>query len=657
MKSLWNAKEAARIKNDPLKLRVYTSQLLGKEPGLVLHGGGNTSVKMNVRNLFGEEEDVLYVKGSGWDLATIAEEGFAPVRMATLLKMAELPTLSDTEMVRNQRAAMINPYAPNPSVEAILHAVIPFTYVDHTHADAVVTVTNTCDGKKRVQDIYGNRVLIVPYVMPGFILARKIYEMTRNIDWASMEGMILLNHGVFTFHDDPRVSYEKMIGLVDEAENYLRKQKVVVSFAGIKPKEDLQSLAEIRKRVSTVRGKPQLALLNAGQMSTGFSKTDNLKKIAGQGPLTPDHIIRTKRIPVIVGRSIEQDIVRYAEQYRQYFTDYTDGSQQCLDSAPRWAVWPEHGTIAFGSSIKELKIIQDITAHTIQAILSAEKLGGWKALSPKDLFEMEYWELEQAKLKKAQAQLPFQGKVVLVTGAASGIGRACVEEFLHQGAVMAAVDIDKNIEKIFSSDERVLGLVCDLTHRTNVKEIVEQCVRRFGGLDIVVSNAGIFPASEPIQDINQKTWEKSLAVNLSGHQIVLTETIPYLTLGINPNIVVVGSKNVPAPGPGVSAYSAAKAGLTQLARVAALELASSGIRVNIIHPNQVFDTAIWTDDVLTKRAKHYNVTIDEYKKSNLLKTEITSADVARLVCSIAGENFSKTTGAQIPIDGGNERVI
>ncbi|MCA9398954.1 MAG: SDR family oxidoreductase, partial [Candidatus Omnitrophica bacterium] len=199
--------------------------------------------------------------------------------------------------------------------------------------------------------------------------------------------------------------------------------------------------------------------------------------------------------------------------------------------------------------------------------------------------------------------------------------------------------------------------VCDLTNRTKVKGIIEQCVHRFGGLDIVVSNAGIFPVSEPIQDINQKIWEKSLAVNLSGHQIVLTETIPYLTLGINPNIVVVGSKNVPAPGPGVSAYSAAKAGLTQLARVAALELASSGIRVNVIHPNQVFDTAIWTDDVLTKRAKHYNVTIDEYKKSNLLKTEITSADVARLVCSIAGENFSKTTGAQIPIDGGNERVI
>ncbi len=665
MKSLWKDGEASQFKNDPLALRVYTSRLLGKASTLVLHGGGNTSVKADVTNLFGESEAVLYIKGSGWDLATIEKPGFAPVKMTALLKMAKLKDLSDSDMVKAQRAAMTDPNAPNPSVEAILHALIPYKFVDHTHADAVVAITNSPHGEERIRAIYGNRVLIVPYVMPGFILAQEIAKRTQGIDWSRYEGMILLHHGVFTFSDDAQTSYERMIRLVSLAENYLKRNTPKTRAAQksvrkeIQPalhENDLLILASIRREVSLVMGKAVLAQLNDRAAEVRFSNLSNVAAIATRGPLTPDHIIRTKRSAVILSGNPPEDIERFAKAYRQYFAQFNNGQLTSLDAAPRWAVWPGQGTIAFGRSAADIRIISDITAQTIRAIQWAEALGGWKTLSQKDLFEMEYWELEQAKLKKAYPMLPLQGKIALVTGAASGIGRACVESLQAQGAAVAALDINKSIGDVFKN-KSVRGLVCDLTDEEQIKKCLSVAIRHFGGLDILISNAGIFPVSEKIVEMKPRTWERSLAVNLTSHQSLLKQCIPFLSLGIEPSIIIVGSKNVPAPGPGAAAYSVAKAGLTQLARVAALELAPQGIRVNVVHPNQVFDTALWTPEILKKRARHYSMTIAEYKKSNLLKVEITSRDVAELVCAMAGEIFSKTTGAQIPIDGGNDRVI
>ncbi|MEK7254875.1 MAG: class II aldolase/adducin family protein, partial [Bacteroidota bacterium] len=231
MLNRWNVAEATQLNSNLLQLRVYTSRLLGAEGDLVLHGGGNTSVKITETNLFGEPEELLYVKGSGWDLATIEAEGFAPVRLDVLKKMATLPSLTDSEMVRLQRSAMTNPNAPTPSVEAVLHAIIPFTFVDHTHADAVVTITNSPGGEQRIREIYGERMLIVPYVMPGFILAKAIFEQTKGVDWSQVEGMILMNHGVFTFDNDARASYEKMIDIVTKAEAYLVKNGAAAATA------------------------------------------------------------------------------------------------------------------------------------------------------------------------------------------------------------------------------------------------------------------------------------------------------------------------------------------------------------------------------------------------------------------------------------------
>lgn len=657
MKSLWDDGEAKKYAGDPVQLRVYSSRLLGREQSLVLHGGGNTSVKVEEADLFGEKEEILYIKGSGWDLATIEAAGFAPVKLNVLKRMAELEQLNDVEMVRAQRAAMINPDAPNPSVEAILHAIIPFKYVSHTHADAVVTISNTEKGEEKIRQIYGQRILIVPYAMPGFILAKKVYELTRDMDWNQCEGIILLNHGVFAFSDNAKSSYERMIQIVSEAEDYIKKQGAeVVSGQPVPAKEGLLALARMRRAVSRIKRGGVIARLNAGPAHVSFSNLPNIVSVATRGTLTPDHVIRTKRVPVIIGENVEKDIERYAGEYIKYFERHSREGLDCLNPVPCWAVWPGYGTVAFGSNLKEAEIVSDISRHTVQAIQQGEMLGGWKALPEKDIFDVEYWELEQAKLRKKKAAVILQGKVALVTGAAGGIGRACVEALHARGAVVAALDINSGITNLFEQ-KGILGLTCDVTDRDEVKKSIETVVRCFGGIDILISNAGIFPASEKIVDMNTDTWNRSIAVNLSSHQSLLQICIPYLALGIDSTVVLIASKNVPAPGPGVAAYSVAKAGLTQLARVAALELASSGIRVNVVHPDAVFDTGIWTPEILEKRAKHYGMSVEEYKTKNLLKVKITSKDVANLVCTMAGPIFSMTTGAQIPIDGGNDRVI
>lgn len=659
MQSLWNDEQAQACGDDALQLRVYTSRLLGKDPSLVLHGGGNTSVKTTRKNLFGDQEALLYVKGSGWDLATIEAQGFAPVRLDVLQKLATLEHLSDTDMVKMQKSAMTDPSAPTPSIEAILHAIIPFQFVDHTHADAVITITNSENGEQKIRGIYGDSVLIVPYVMPGFILAKTIFNMSKTADWSRLQGMILMNHGVFSFANDAENSYQRMIQIVSQAEEYISEQGAKVAVSETMQQttlSDLITLSEIRKQVSHTKGTAMVARLNQRPNTIYFSQLQNAADIATRGPLTPDHIIRTKRIPMIVGQNLEQNIQDYSEAYKQYFNRHNDGSLSCLDSAPRWAVWPQHGVLSFGTSVKEADIVADITDHTIDAIQLAEQLGGWHALPEKDLFEIEYWELEQAKLRKKTGKPPLQGQIALVTGAASGIGKACVETLNQQGAAVIALDINQAVETIFPAKD-ILGIVCDISEEESISNAIAQGIKTFGGLDILVNNAGIFPVSEDIENIQNDTWERSLKINLTGHQMMLKQCIPFLSRGINASIIMVASKNVLAPGPGAACYSVAKAGFTQLARVAALELAPKGIRVNMVHPDAVFDTAIWTDEVLEKRAQHYGMSVQQYKTKNLLHVEITSHDVAELVCAMAGPTFSKTTGAQVPIDGGNDRVI
>jgi rhamnose utilization protein RhaD (predicted bifunctional aldolase and dehydrogenase)/NAD(P)-dependent dehydrogenase (short-subunit alcohol dehydrogenase family) len=658
MKSLWSDSEAAQFPGD-LGKRVYTSRLLGANQELVLHGGGNTSVKTRETDFFGDPVDVIHVKGSGWDLGTIEAAGFAPVRMTALLRMAELATLSDAEMVKQQRAAMLDPGAPTPSIEAILHAVIPQKFVDHTHANAVVALTNHAGGRAAVEEVYGDRMVVIPYVMPGFVLAQAVAKALKKVDPLAIDGLILMNHGIFTFHDDARRSYELMIEHVTRAENYLaaktgKKFKLPVG----KPVEDLAGLAEIRHRVSLLRGAPVIARLDQSPEAVGFSLRPDVANLATRGPLTPDHTIRTKRIPAVIGEDIGKSLDRFAADYTRYFEKHQKG-ETMLPPDPRWAVWPGKGVISFGATVAEADVVRDIVTHTWRTIQVAEAAfpGGWKPLPAARLFEIEYWDLEQAKLKKGGSAPVHQGKVAIVTGSAAGIGFACAETLAEQGAKVIGIDLSPDIADQMTSIGGI-GILANLTQDDAVIAAVERAVREFGGIDIVVSNAGIFTAGAYLEDLDSSNWDKSMAVNLTSHQKLLKYTIPYLKKGVkDPAIVLVGSRNVNAPGAGAASYSCAKAGLTQLCRVAALELAPFQVRCNIIHPDAVFDTKLWTPENLQRSAERYGMTVEEYKTRNLMKTEIKSKDIGRMVAAMASALFGKTTGAQIPVDGGNDRVI
>jgi rhamnose utilization protein RhaD (predicted bifunctional aldolase and dehydrogenase)/NAD(P)-dependent dehydrogenase (short-subunit alcohol dehydrogenase family) len=655
--TLWKDSEAAACKDD-LALRVYTSRLLGQDKTLVLHGGGNTSVKITEKNIFGQDQAILYVKGSGWDLETIEAPGFAPVHLEYLQKLAQLPTLSDPEMVNQLVTHQTRASAPTPSVEAILHAILPYRFVDHTHANAIISVTNTANGEARVREIYGDTVVVIPYVMPGFDLARLCAERFAREAGPNTIGMVLLNHGIFSFGDTAKESYERMIALVGRTEDYLRRHQAWdVKYDNGKAADTDLSLvqAKLRADIAKAAGFPVVLARHADEKSLSFARRGDLSALAQQGPATPDHVIRTKRLPM-VGR----DVAAYVEGYRQYFAQQEPQAKErktMLDPAPRVVLDPELGMCAAGKSTQEAGIVSDIYGHTMDIILRAEALGGYRALPAKDIFDVEYWDLEQAKLKKGGKPAAFAGEVALVTGAASGIGKACVESLLARGAAVVALDLSESIVSM-KKGANYLGLQCDLTSEAQFQGALRKAIEKFGGLDMLVLNAGIFPGGCKIESLKTEEWQKVMRINLDANLMLMRECHPFLKLAPRGGrVVVIGSKNVPAPGPGAAAYSASKAALNQLARVAALEWGTDNIRINSLHPNAVFDTGLWTPEVLVARAKHYGLSVDEYKRNNVLKTEVTSRDVGELTAEMCGPLFAKTTGAWLPVDGGNDRVI
>ena len=656
MLSLWDDKEAAQYRTE-LELRVYTSRLLGRDKTLVLHGGGNTSVKLVEKNLFGEDENVLYVKGSGWDLETIETAGFAPVQLDYLLRLAQLDALSDTQMVNQLATHMLRSSAPAPSVETILHASLPYKFVDHTHADAVLAVTNTGDGERRIREIYGDAVVIIPYVMPGFDLARLCAQEYPRQAGDCTIGMVLMNHGIFSFGENARQSYERMIELVGRAEDYLKRERAwdIPARAVSPARIDMLQPAQLRRKLSAAAGAPMIMATHADEQALAFAQRADVGTLSQQGPVTPDHIIRTKRVPML-----GTDVDAYARGYTAYFDEHAPHAKEpktMLDPAPRMVLSPEFGLAAAGRSAKDAAIVAELYQHNMQVMQRAQALGGYRALPARDLFEVEYWDLEQAKLRKGGTPPVYAGEIALVTGAASGIGKACVEALLARGAAVVGLDINPVVETIYQRKD-FLGLRCDLTDEHAINLALERTVIAYGGLDMLVLNAGIFAASRKISELGTEEWRKVMAINLDANLYLLRACHPLLKLAPKGGrVVVIGSKNVPAPGPGAAAYSASKAALNQLARVAALEWGADGIRINSLHPNAVFDTGIWTEEVLAQRAKHYGLSVSQYKTNNVLKTEVRSRDVAELAAEMCGPLFAKTTAAQVPVDGGNERVI
>lgn len=655
MKSLWNDQEAAQFVGD-LAQRLYTSRLLGRDHSLVLHGGGNTSVKVQETNLFGEEEDVLYVKGRGCNLETLTAVGFSPCRLKPLLRLTRLGALSDAQMENELSLSLTHAAAPTPSVETLLHAILPAKFVDHTHADALLAVMNTPNGLEHVQEMYGDRVVIVPYVMPGFKLVRACQEVFPKRATARTVGMVLMNHGLFTFGETARQSYERMIELVDRAERYLAANNawdVEWSSPEVSKRSSRLEIATLRRAVSDAAGAPMIMTSHTDAQGLGFARHPDVLAFSQRGAVVPDHVIRTKRVP-LVGR----DVDAFGRKYEEYVQAHARGEKLAtVDPAPRVILDAELGLCAIGRSAHDAAVAEDIYRHSIDVIMRAERLGGWRALPAQDFFDVEYWEMERAKLKKTGREPMFLGEVVLVTGAASGIGKACVDSLLSRGAAVVGADVAPAVSQLHYR-QNYLGIQCDLTNEQQVDDALGQVVRTFGGLDMLVLNAGIFPSSAPIADLSSQTWRRTMSINLDANLALLRECHPLLKLAARGGrVVIIGSKNVVAPGPGAAAYSASKAALQQLARVAALEWGQDNIRVNTLHPNAVFDTSIWTPAVLAARAASYGMTVEEYKTNNVLKAEVTSMDVAELAAELCGPRFAKTTGAQIPVDGGNVRVI
>lgn len=673
VRNRWNDDEASKLSRE-IDRRVYTSRLLGQDPELVLHGGGNTSAKDVAKDILGEETRVIYIKGSGWDLGTIEAPGLPAVRLDPLLRLRKLDKLSDPDMVNELRAQLLDSKAPDPSVEALLHAFLPHRYVDHTHADAVLTLTNQPNGEALVREVYGNRVGIVPYVMPGFQLAKlcaEVYESNPDV-----EGLVLLRHGIFSFGETAKQSYDRMISLVQAAEKRLGKPKPRNVRVQVPESAATLWMQAIRREL-VGRGFPCVLQRLATDEAIAFASDPQAARYACQGPVTPDHVIRTKRLPLVVPASLVESgeeaalsrlLDDYRAQYDEYFAAQCRGKKverEKLDPWPRVFLIPGVGVVTVGATAKAAAIARDIYEHTVTVVTNAEAMGGYEALDAGDIFDVEYWVLEQAKLKLGPKSLGLSGKVAVVTGAASGIGLSTARALAEQGACVFALDWqepsaerEKELKSACRSGNLARWLRADVSDRVAMERAARAVIDQTGGVDIVVVNAGVFPPSATIESISPEDWERSLRVNLSGAFHTLAVFLPWMKAQkAGGDIVFIASKNVPAPGSQAGAYSVAKAGQTQLARVAALEAGAAGIRVNTLHPHLVFDTAIWTEEVLSSRAKAYGMSVDQYKRNNLLKTELSSRDVAKATIALVSGAFGKTTGAQIPLDGGSDRTL
>ena len=644
MENRWDV--AAAPSGDLLGECVYCTRLIGADPNLVLHGGGNSSVKVMWTDITGRIIPALRVKGSGWDMGSIEGPGFTPLALERLHELLSLNKLSDPEMMRELSAARLDPSSPQPSVESLLHAHLPHRAVQHSHADVIVQLTNLADGEAVVRKVLGGRVVVVPYVMPGFDLARAVRELWPDQASDDTMGMVLLNHGLFTFGDSSRDAYDRHVELITTAESWLAAQLGPERAApGPLPEVLLTDLADLRLAMSKAAGVPLITRRSTDEAVRRFVSRGDLSSVSQRGPLTPDHVIRTKRVPMI-GRNV----AAYGATYAEYFERNRQRGRMpltMLDTAPRVVLDPEFGMITAGRTAKDAAIAADIYQHTMPVIEGSEDhLGGYVALPEGDLFDCEYWDLEQAKLRISGPPPAFAGMVGLVTGAGSGIGKACADELKRRGAAVVGVDL------------RGADVAIDVTDPEAQASALRTAVESYGGLDVLVVAAGIFGATIPIAEMTMVEWRKVLSVNLDAIADLLQQAHPLLARSpVGGRVVLIGSKNVAAPGKGAAAYSASKAALTQLARVAALEWAADRIRINVVHPDAVFDTGLWTPELLAERAAKYDMSVDEYKRRNLLSTEVTSAGVARVVTELCSDTFSATTGAQIPIDGGNDRVI
>jgi rhamnose utilization protein RhaD (predicted bifunctional aldolase and dehydrogenase)/NAD(P)-dependent dehydrogenase (short-subunit alcohol dehydrogenase family) len=671
MQSRWSDAEAHALVeryrdrcNADVALRVYSSRLIGQDPTLVLHGGGNTSVKTSVKDDLGHATPVLCVKGSGWDLGDLEPEGLPAVRLEPLQALRQLERLSDEDMVNAQRIRMLDASGPNPSVETLLHAFLPHKYIDHSHADAILALVDQPEAEHLCRERYGERFALVPYIMPGFALAKlaaEVYESNRDV-----EGMLLLQHGLFTFGSTARESYERHVAAVDEAEQFAHKRRYwSVHPPSRAPRAYVPyvQLAPVLRGLLTEGDRRYVLHLRTSGEIDAFLDDPKLDELSQQGCATPDHVIRTKRFPLVlrVDASASDDALRDSVgnqlgRYRAAYGSYVQRQMTSksivvkpLDPDPRIVLVPGLGMIAVGASPSAAKIAADIYEHTIAVIGAAQAVGHYQALPEGDIFDMEYWSLEQAKLGK-QKPKALAGKIVYVTGAARGIGAAVARRFAAEGAVLYLVDREAEPLAAVARELRAAHEVIELSDEHAVRRSVEHAVEAHGGLDGVVSNAGIAPQG-PIARVTTASLQESFAINFYAHHWVAAEACEVMQRqGRGGFLLFNASKAAFNPGAGFGPYALPKAALVALMKQYALELGAVGIRSNAVNADRI-RTGLLDQAEIAARAQARGLDRDAYYKSNLLGREVTADDVAQAFLDLA--LAPSTTGAVLTVDGGN----
>ncbi len=680
MESAWVDRDAAalidRYAKDgvaaELALRVYTTRLLGSDPKLVLHGGGNTSVKTRVRDLLGEDVEVLCVKGSGWDMARIEPAGLPAVRLDPLKTLRSREALSDEDMVRIQRALLIDPMAPNPSVETLLHAFLPQKFVDHTHSTAVLSLTDQPDGAAVCREVYDGRLGVVPYLMPGFRLAKKAAAI-HDVD-PSVEGLILLKHGIFTFGHTAREAYERMIEMVSLAEARLRRGRKAV-FATAQLPQRAASVAEVApivrgacsRKDEKIEGAYRRPILEfrTGPGILNYVNGADAARYARAGVVTPDHTIRTKNWPLIVAPpeagkggefklAIEAAVKSFVENYQAYFARNNlrcNHDKRMLDPMPRVVLVPGLGLFGLGRSKKDARIAADLAESAVATITDAEAIGRFEPIGEAEMFDVEYWSLEQAKLGKEPEQ-PLAGQVALVTGAAGAIGDATARALAGAGAEIALLDLDEERVRALAADigGAALALPCDATDSRRVRAAFDAAVAGFGGVDIVVSNAGAAWQGR-IGEVEEAVLRRSFELNFFAHQFVAQNAVRVmLAQGTGGALLFNVSKQAVNPGVDFGPYGLPKAATLLLARQYALEYGKHGIRANVVNADRI-RSGLLTPELIATRAAARGLSEREYMAGNLLGREVTAEDVARAFLYHA--TALKTTADVTTVDGGN----
>nr|WP_314094346.1 bifunctional aldolase/short-chain dehydrogenase [uncultured Shinella sp.] len=662
------AYEQAGVNRD-VAIRTYTTRLLGSVTQLVLHGGGNTSVKTTLIDHDGTPVEVLCVKGSGWDMGKIEPAGLPALRLAPLKAMVSYETLSDDDMVMLQRRLLLDPAAPNPSVEAILHAILPFKHVDHTHANAIVALTNQPKGEAIIRDLFPE-MIIVPYVMPGFDLSKACLEAFSKRPDAP--GMILLKHGIFTWSDDPREAYENMIAAIDRAEKRIAEGEASPFGRFVAKAEPLASVSDI---APILRGAIALPGPEEGRFRRfvlehrandrilDFCGAPNIADLVRRGNATPEHVIHIKRFGIALpapqaneletwGEKVTAAVSAYISDYKAYFERNNvrcGGGKTMLDPMPRVFYIEGIGLFAAGPTQKAARICADVAEATIEVIRGAEGIDRFEALSEEDLFDIEYWSLEQVKLAK-QVEKPLTRQVAVVTGGAGGLGLAVAEALRAQGAEVALIDVDADRAESEARRLGALAVACDLTDEKAAVDAIAKVAETYGGIDILVSNAGA-AFQGALLDVADSTFKAAFDLNFWSHHYIARAAVKVMRKQKTGGSIVFNvSKQAVNPGSDFGPYGTSKAALMALMRQYALEHAADGITVNAVNPDRI-RTRLMTDAMVEERAQARGVTPEVYMRGNLLQREVTANDVANAVLHLATARTS--TGAVITVDGGN----